>query len=186
MTTRRPQAPTVPVVRFTVAGRDELFASAATGLGRPYVVVYDGHCRVCGRLANVLRRWDTRHQLEIVPSQAPGVSARFPWIPARAYRESLQLIGPNGDTVQGAAAIERLLDVLPRGRLIGWLFRIPFVRPLADRFYRWFARNRYKLGCGEHCQYRPLDVRFDDEPVAASTPAPLVDSGAPAADRRAS
>lgn len=184
--TPRLQTPTVPVVRFTVAGRDERFP-AAPGLGRPYVVVYDGHCRVCGRLANVLRRWDTRHQLEIVPSQAPGVSARFPWIPARAYQESLQLIGPGGDTVQGAAAIERLLDVLPRGGIIGWLFKIPFVRPLADRFYRWFARHRYRLGCGEHCQYRPLDVDYDDEPAAAASLPPT--SGASAAadgDRRVS
>ena len=33
-------------------------------------------------------------------------------------------------------------------------------RPLAERFYRWFARNRYKFGCGEHCQFRPQDVDF--------------------------
>ncbi|HEX5829550.1 MAG TPA: DUF393 domain-containing protein [Gemmatimonadaceae bacterium] len=153
---------TVPVVRFTVAGRDERFPSAAVGLGRPYVVIYDGHCRVCGRLVNVLRRWDRRRELEIIPSQSPGVAARFPWIPARAYQESLQLVGPGGTTWQGAAAVEQLLDVLPRGALVGWLFRIPFVRRFADRFYRWFARNRYRLGCGEHCQYHPLDLDFAD------------------------
>ena len=43
-----------------------------------------------------------------------------------------------------------------------WIFSIPFVRPLAERFYRWFARNRYRLGCGEHCQFRPQDVDFGD------------------------
>jgi predicted DCC family thiol-disulfide oxidoreductase YuxK len=146
---------TVPVVHFTVAGQD-----TAHGLGRPYTCVYDGSCKICTRLTHVLRKWDRHHQIEIVPSQAPGVMARFPWIPARAYVEALQLIGPHGRTWSGAAAIEQLLNVLPKGKLIAWLFKIPFVRDLADRFYKWFARNRYKLGCGEHCQLRPPDAEF--------------------------
>ncbi|HXD49148.1 MAG TPA: DUF393 domain-containing protein [Gemmatimonadaceae bacterium] len=149
---------TVPVVRFTIRGAD-----ASRGLGRPYTCVYDGDCNVCTRLAHRLMAWDRRREIEVVPSTAPGVMARFPWIPARAYAQALQLVGPGGRTWQGAAAIEQLLDVLPRGRLVAWVFHIPFVRSLADRFYKWFARNRYRLGCGEHCQSRPLDVVFRDD-----------------------
>lgn len=182
---------TVPVVRFTVLGRDQRFASAEVGMGRPWVVIYDGYCRVCGRLANVLRRWDRRQELEIVPSQAPGVAARFPWIPDRAFRESLQLVGPGGETLQGAAAVERLLDILPRGGLLGWVFKLPFGRRLADRFYRWFARNRYRLGCGEHCQLRPVDLDFheaerqDGEAEQQDGPEAPVTPAAPVATRRA-
>jgi predicted DCC family thiol-disulfide oxidoreductase YuxK len=149
---------TVPVVRFTVAGAD--MAPPSQGLGRRYTVVYDGTCKVCGRLVALLRAWDRNHEIEVVPSQQPGVMARFPWIPARAYVEAVQLIGPGGRTWSGAAAIEELLNVLPKGRLISWLFKIPFVRQLADRFYKWFARNRYHFGCGAHCQSRPMDVIF--------------------------
>ncbi|HET7745724.1 MAG TPA: DUF393 domain-containing protein, partial [Vicinamibacteria bacterium] len=123
---------TRPVVRFVVAGREE---PQATFTGRPWVVVFDGHCKVCTRLARALRAWD-KGQLDVVPSQAPGVQARFPWIPARAYQESLQLVGPGGETYQGAAAVERILDLLPRGGWISWIFSVPFVRGLADRFYR--------------------------------------------------
>ncbi|HET9798403.1 MAG TPA: hypothetical protein VFP90_10455, partial [Gemmatimonadaceae bacterium] len=79
---------TVPVVRFTVAGHDDV----APSLGRPFTVVYDGDCRVCTRLSNMLMQWDGGRQLEVVASQQPGVMARFPWIPARAYAEALQLI----------------------------------------------------------------------------------------------
>ena len=153
---------TVPVVRFTVRGAP-VTAPAPTGLGRPYVVVYDGHCKVCGRIVTTLLRWDRNKQLEIVPSQAPGVQARFPWIPARAYRESVQLVGPSGRTWQGAAAVEHIIDLMPKGKLITWIFSIPFARPLAERFYRWFARNRYRLGCGEHCTYRPQQLDFGDD-----------------------
>jgi len=135
---------------------------ASTGLGRPYTCVYDGTCKVCTRLATLLKKWDRQRAIEIVPSQAPGVMARFPWIPARAYAEALQLIGPNGRTWQGAPAVEQLLEILPKGKLIAWLFKIPYVRVLADKVYRWFARNRSRLGCGEHCQSRPLDVAFRD------------------------
>ena len=154
---------TVPVVRFTVKGVPLVPLTAPPPLNRPYTVVYDGNCKVCGRLVKLLNKWDKKRILEVIPSQTPGVQARFPWIPARAYTESVQLIGPGGRTWQGAAAIEQLLDVLPKGKLISWVFSIPFVRPLAEKFYRWFARNRYRMGCGEHCQSRPLNVDFGDD-----------------------
>ena len=150
---------TIPVVRFTVVGQSDV---PSHGLGRAYTVVFDGDCKVCTKLSTVLRRWDQHYELEVVSSQQQGVMARFPWIPARAYADALQMIAADGTTWQGAAAIEQLLDVLPRGRLLGWVFRIPFARRLADRFYRWFARNRYRLGCGAHCQSRPLDVMWNE------------------------
>jgi len=155
----------VAVVRFTVAG-EESSEPVAPSIGDPsrrYTVIYDGHCKVCGRLVALLTKWDRRKDLEIIPSQTPGVHARFPWIPARAYIESVQVIrNSDGRTWQAAGALEELLDVLPKGWLLSWLFKIPFMRPLADRFYRWFARNRYKLGCGDHCQVRDLDLDYGD------------------------
>jgi predicted DCC family thiol-disulfide oxidoreductase YuxK len=121
-----------------------------------YTVVYDEHCRVCNKLVAALRKWDRHEALEIVPSRTPGLDVRFPWIPERAFTDSMQLVrAADGRTWEGAAAIEQLLDVLPRGRWIAWIFRVPLVRGLADRSYRWFARNRYHLGCGEHCRAHP-------------------------------
>jgi len=156
---------TVPVVRFTIAGdqSSEPIAPTVDEPGRRYTVIYDGHCKVCGRMVKWLRKWDRNHELEIIPSQAPGVRARFPWIPQRAYSESVQVIRTSdGTTWQAAAALEELLKVLPKGRLFSWLFKIPFMRPLADRLYRSFARNRYRMGCGEHCALRPVDLDYGD------------------------
>ena|SRR5215210_2129941 len=119
---------------------------------RQYAVVYDGHCNVCNRTIRLLASWDRNRDLEMIPSQTSAVGERFPWIHPRAYVESLHVIRlSDGKTWRAAAALEELLNILPRGKLISWLFRVPLVRPLADGFYRWFARNRYKLGCGEHC-----------------------------------
>jgi predicted DCC family thiol-disulfide oxidoreductase YuxK len=158
---RGPATATVPVVQFTVRGQT---GAPSVGLGRPYTVVFDGNCKVCGRIVRALTKWDERSQLlELVSSQTAGVQARFPWIPARAYTESVQLIGRNGQTWQGARAVEQILDVLPKGRLVSWVFKLPFARPAAERFYRWFARNRYRLGCGEHCTYREELLSYDDQ-----------------------
>lgn len=156
----------VPVVRFTFAG-EEAHESLAPTIGEPgrrYTVIYDGHCKICGRTVKLLTKWDRNHELEIIPSQNPGVRERFPWIPASSYTESVQVIRTrDGKTWQAAAALEELLKVLPKGRLISWLFKIPLVRPLVEKFYRWFARNRYRMGCGEHCAVRPMSLDYGDE-----------------------
>ena len=133
--------------------------SAAPDARRTYTVIYDGDCKVCGRIVKVLTRWDREGELEIIPSQAQSVRERFPWIPPHAYVESMQVVRTSdGKTWQGGAALEQLLKVLPKGWLASWLFMIPFARPLADKFYRWFARNRFRMGCSDHCPVGPHDL----------------------------
>jgi predicted DCC family thiol-disulfide oxidoreductase YuxK len=149
---------TVPVVRFVYAGTE----GEGKGEGRPWTVVYDGSCKVCNRLVRLLARWDRRNVIESVPYQNAHVAARFPWIPLEEYQLAMQLIGPGGRTWQGAQAAEQLLSILPSGRLLAGVFRLPFAGRLIDRFYRWFARNRYRFGCGEHCQFRPASVDYGD------------------------
>lgn len=116
----------------------------------PWVVVYDGECTVCTRTVNTLRDWDRDARFELVPYQAEGVPERFPDISAADFERSVQLIGPEG-RFQGAAAVEKILALVPRARPASWLFRIPLVRPIAEWFYRWFARHRRRFGCGDHC-----------------------------------
>ncbi len=178
---------TVSVVRFTIAGVP--VEKASLGLGRAYTVVYDGACRVCQRIVRTLTRWDRDRLLEFAPSQGPGVRARFPWVPERAYAESVQLIAADGRTWQGAAAVEHIIDLMPKGWLLTWVFSIPFVRPLAERFYRWFAMHRYALGCGKHCQFRQLALDFEgEEPKAlpaAPSPPPAAAGALPAPVGRA-
>jgi predicted DCC family thiol-disulfide oxidoreductase YuxK len=149
----------IPVVHFNFGG----VQSAAAGLGRPYTVVYDGACKVCGRLVRLLTVWDKKRQLELIPFQNTTVLDRFPWIPSSAYAEAMQVIGPGGQTWQGGDAVEKLLDILPFGGVFGWAFSVPGFGGLFARFYKWFARNRYRFGCGEHCQLRPLNIDFGEE-----------------------
>jgi predicted DCC family thiol-disulfide oxidoreductase YuxK len=152
-------------MKIPVSGEEtrEPVASAICEPACRYTVIYDGDCRVCGRMVELLDRWDRNDELEIIPSRAPGVRARFPRIPPRAYVESVQVIRTSdGKTWQAAQALEELLKVLPKGRLVSWLFKVPFARPVADKFYWWFARNRYRMGCGEHCALRPAGLDYRD------------------------
>ena len=119
---------TVPVVRFTVAGHD-----AQRGLGRPYTVRLRRDLQGVHAPRGRLRKWDRRRGSRSCPRRRPASWRGSLGFLARAYAEALQLIGPNGQTWQGAAAIEQLLRILPKGKLIAWLFKIPFVRVIADR-----------------------------------------------------
>ncbi len=135
---------------------------------RPYALVYDGGCDVCGRLVGLVEGWDRRHLIQPVTSDRPDLAARFPWLTAHDYARSMQLIGPGGQTWSGAAAIERLLKLLPHGWLARWVFRLPLGGRAAEHAYRWFARNRYRFGCGTHCA--------SAGPTAAAPPVPRSDT----------
>lgn len=117
----------------------------------PYTVVYDGECSVCIRSVNTIRDLDRHGRFELVAYQSEGVTDRFPDISRQEFEESVQLIGPRGERRQGAAAVEKIFQLLPRARPLAWLFRIPFARPIARFVYRLFARHRGKFGCGDHC-----------------------------------
>ena len=117
-----------------------------------HTLVYDGQCRVCSRFVAALQVWDRDHRIDAVPSQTPGIRARFPHIAPHAFDAAVQLIATDGATWAGAAALEQLLTILPKGRWIAWIFSIPFARVVTARSYRWFARNRYRLGCTDHCK----------------------------------
>jgi predicted DCC family thiol-disulfide oxidoreductase YuxK len=116
-----------------------------------WTVVFDGECGMCTRSVERLRAWDTEERFETVSYQAPEVVGRFPQISLREFQESVQLIGPTGQRWEGADAVARILDLLPRTQPLSRIFDIPLVRPVARLVYRWIARNRGRLGCGDHC-----------------------------------
>jgi predicted DCC family thiol-disulfide oxidoreductase YuxK len=148
-----------PVVHFVFGGQE----AASAGMGRPYTVVFDGQCKVCTRLSGLLRKWDRDNELEVIPFQNTSVLTRFPGSPARRTGRRCSWWGRGGRRGKGGGAIEQLLKILPLGGAIGWVFKIPYFGVGFERFYRWFAANRYRFGCGAHCQLRPLDIDFGDK-----------------------
>ena len=131
-------------------------------------VLIDGACPLCCREANIWRRLD-RGRGRIV---LEDISASD-FDPARYGLTSEQAMGqihgvlPSGVVIRGMDVFRQAYGAVGWG----WLVRPtawPVLRPLFDRAYRWFARNRLRLtGRGAVCQeacpsYEPARSREQD------------------------
>jgi len=116
-----------------------------------HTLIFDGACTMCMRWMSRVRSWDRNDAFEYVPLQDPSVPERFPDLDREALEREMHVVGPDGRVWRGAGAVERVIELLPRGRWISWAFHLPFARAVADRVYRWVAENRSRLGCGDHC-----------------------------------
>jgi predicted DCC family thiol-disulfide oxidoreductase YuxK len=116
-----------------------------------HTLLFDGACPMCMRWMTRVRQWDRDGAFEFLPLQDPSVPERFPELDREDLEREIHLVAPDGETTAGAAAVERIIKLLPGGTIAGLLFHVPFARPIAERIYRWVAENRTRLGCGEHC-----------------------------------
>lgn len=116
-----------------------------------HTLIFDGACAMCMRWMGRVRSWDSQGVFEYLPLQDPSIPDRFPSLERDALEQEMHVVGPEGRIWKGAGAVERIVALLPAGRWVSWIFALPFARPIADRVYRWVAKNRSSMGCGEHC-----------------------------------
>jgi len=116
-----------------------------------HTLVFDGACPMCIRWMGRVRSWDSSRAFEYVPLQDPSIPERFPQLDPDALAREMHVVAPDGRVWAGAAAVERVVELLPLGRWVSWIFSVPLARRLGDRIYRSVAANRSRLGCGEHC-----------------------------------
>jgi predicted DCC family thiol-disulfide oxidoreductase YuxK len=108
--------------------------------GRP-VLVYDGECEFCSRLARWVARRG-RDRLSVRPSQEPGLIASLGLTRDEVARASW-VVEPGGRRFEGAAAINRVLGELGGvWALVGSMYLISPVGWLEDRYYARVARRR--------------------------------------------
>lgn len=106
------------------------------------VLVYDGECDFCGRLATWVARHDRRGRLVVKPNQEIGLVEQLGLSREEVDRASW-VMGPGGQKLEGAAGISRVLREL--GGFWGWLgaiYRVPPIAWVEDRYYRRVARRR--------------------------------------------
>ena len=107
-------------------------------------VFYDAECRVCVKAARRFERVLARRRFELVPLQAPGVSAQF-GIPPDQLLAEMRLRLHDGTPFGGAAAVVEI------ARRVWWawplwaLSRLPGAMVPMRASYRWIARHR---SCG--------------------------------------
>lgn len=104
-------------------------------------VLYDADCRFCTRLAGRFRPWLARRHFELLPLQTPWVRARLGLADSRLLTE-MRLLLPEGTHFSG---VEALIEI---SRCCWWtwplrqLARLPAVKRLLQRGYRWIAHRR--------------------------------------------
>ena len=105
------------------------------------ILVYDGECAFCTRLARWVERHDRRGRISARPNQEPGLIESLGLTRPEVDRASWAV--ESGGRFGGAAAINRVLRELGGGwRVIGSLYLVPPIAWLEDRYYKRVARRR--------------------------------------------
>jgi len=119
------------------------------------VLVFDGRCGMCTRLANRLARWNRAGRLRIEPFQAPGMAERL-GIADDRLPESAWWLDSSGAVFAGAQAINAALSAALGTSLPLWIYRLPGVGALQNAIYRWVAAHRYRFrGVTPLCEAEP-------------------------------
>lgn len=100
------------------------------------VVVGDPSCAWCNRWIRGFTRLDVLRSLDLIPA-----SEQSDELPLPGSDRSLRLTHHSHETT-GFAAITRILEHLVPTLWVAPLLRLPVIRGLGDRWYRWQARRR--------------------------------------------
>lgn len=119
-------------------------------------LIFDGECGFCTRSVNLLVRLDRHGRLRTAPFQQAGVAEA-----AGVGRDDLARAvfwdgGPAGGRYWGAEAVNAALSAALGNSLLLRLYRVPGIRRVQDRVYRWVADNRHRLpGVTPWCTSHP-------------------------------
>lgn len=137
----------VDVMTVSTIGADERVLRVPERGG---VLVFDGYCGFCTRAVHAVLRLDRRGRVRALPLQGPDV-LRLTGLTREDALHQVWWIGADGRRVGGAGAMAAVL-----GGPLPALYRLPGLRQVADRAYRWVAEHRRLLrGVTPHCVARP-------------------------------
>jgi predicted DCC family thiol-disulfide oxidoreductase YuxK len=141
------------------------------------VLVFDGDCAVCTRLAGVVTRRVRRRTGDFDVAAYQRTDLGSIGLTAQQCDEALQWVAADGRVSSAQDAVAR---VLLAGRWwqrpAGELILLPGVNRLAGVAYRWVAANRHRLPGGT----ASCSVPATDRPGAAAEPRTPPTGGTPA------
>jgi predicted DCC family thiol-disulfide oxidoreductase YuxK len=116
---------------------------------------FDGECGMCTRSHDLLLKWDRSGELHTEALQSPGVADRLGISPSHLL-DVVRWLDTSGKLFSGAEAVNAALSCAIGTRLPLLLYRIPGIRFVEDRVYRWVAANRRRFpGTTPYCQSHP-------------------------------
>ena len=111
-------------------------------------IFFDGHCPLCSKEARGYQRRDRLGRLEFVDIAAPGFDAAAYGLDAERINEVMHARTADGVVHTQVDAFRTIWRALPGSigtRVALGVLAIPGMLPVANVFYRMFARNRYRL-----------------------------------------
>lgn len=135
-------------------------------------VIYDGNCRLCLASVAKLNELPTRSALHFIPiGQLEALEGDR--LPVNALRgidnetlyEKIHVVDGDGRVFAGADGIVRILRTVKGLKRLSVLYRIPGMRRMADRLYRYIADRRYEWfgRAGQSCSINGCERKPDRE-----------------------
>lgn len=112
-------------------------------------LLFDGDCPLCMREVRMLSRANRKGRLKLEDIAAPGFDPAPYGLTKAQVMGHIHAVLPDGRVVTGMEAFRRSYAAVGLGALLaptGW----PGIKPVADRAYAWFAKNRLRL-TGRDC-----------------------------------
>lgn len=110
----------------------------------PMTVLYDGHCSLCMRSAEALRRLDRgRGRVRPVDFRSDKGPARDAGIGDEALEGAMHAVHPDGRVTRGPDAVRDALRAVG-WKPVSWLLGLPLIGPVFGHFYDFIARNRLR------------------------------------------
>ncbi|MCF2858322.1 DUF393 domain-containing protein [Pseudoalteromonas sp. SMS1] len=106
-------------------------------------IFYDGTCPLCVKEMAALTRKDKKGSIKTVDIYSEEF-ARYPNIDPNKANTILHALNKDGDLLLGLDVTHKAWQLVG----MGWLYaplRWPVLRPVADKLYLVFAKNRYRI-----------------------------------------
>jgi predicted DCC family thiol-disulfide oxidoreductase YuxK len=117
----------------------------------PYIVFYDGGCRVCRRGRQTIERLHPRADVRFVDSTDPRAMADYPDMAGADVAGQMYVRDPTGRISGGYDALVALLPALSGIAWTAGILGSRALRAIGRPAYRWLAANRYRLGGQRAC-----------------------------------
>ena len=108
-------------------------------------ILIDGDCPLCAKEGALLKKMDKgRGRLDMVDIAADDFDPAPYGATMEQVTGAIHAYDQDGNLVTGMAVFRHAYRLVGWGWLMaptGW----PLLKPIADAFYRWFARNRYRI-----------------------------------------
>lgn len=106
--------------------------------------MYDGECGFCRDLVSRVRRRDREERFGFVAFQDEE-ALRATGVSREEASHAMYLVTEDGARWMGGDAVARVIEELPRGKLVGRVLQLPIVRQLVRTGYRLVADNRHSV-----------------------------------------